>query len=146
MTFFLDYFFYSKFLLIYLLQFFFRKCSRNFFTIKMINDICPWNCIFNFFNHKNVFRQIWSIACSKNVFVFRYSHMITNFKFRILLLTSLPKLIYVLSSTSIGFILVVLCFVLLYSCCIHLLYHLICQSTHFLILKSCACRSCALLS
>ena len=67
------YFFYPKFLLISLLQFFFIKCSNNFFTIEIINNICPWNYIFNFFNYKNLFRTICYISFSKNIFVFRNS-------------------------------------------------------------------------
>ena len=81
MTFFLKYFFYSKFFLISLLQLFFIKCSNNFFTIKIINNICPWNCIFNFTNNKNFFRPIWHVSFSKNIFIFRNSYVIINFKF-----------------------------------------------------------------
>ena len=137
-----DYFFYSKFLLIYLLQFFFIKCSNDFFTITIINNISPWDCILNFFNHKNSFRPIWSIALSKNFFVFRYSQMITNFKFRIFIIKFFTKVKYVLSLTLIGFILIVLYFLLLYLCTISSSLSIY----TFLILKSCICRSCSLLS
>ena len=30
-------------------------------TIKITNNMCPRNSIFNFFNHKNFFRPIWSV-------------------------------------------------------------------------------------
>ena len=75
-TFFLDYFFYPIFLLISLLQFFSIKCSNNFLTIEIINNICPRNCIFNFFNYKNFFRPIWCVSFSKNIFVFGNSYIL----------------------------------------------------------------------
>ena len=37
------------------LQFFFIKNSSNRFTIQIINNICPRDCIFNFANNKNFF-------------------------------------------------------------------------------------------
>ena len=83
-SFFLNYFFYTKFFFICLLQFFFIECSNNLITglyDPWSND--PWDCIFNFFTHKNFFRPIWSIAFDKIVFVFLYCYIITNFKFRI---------------------------------------------------------------
>ena len=70
-------------MLISLLQFFFIKCSNNFFTIEIINNICSWNSIFYFTNNKTFFRPVWCVSFSKNVFVFWNSYMITNFKFRI---------------------------------------------------------------
>ena len=82
-TFSFKYFFYAKFLLISLLQFFFIKTFSNFFTIQIINNISQKNCIFNFTNNKNFFWPNWSISFSKNVFMFWNSNMITNFKFRI---------------------------------------------------------------
>ena len=112
--FFLKYFFYSKFFLICFLQFFFIKCSNNFFTIEIINNISPRNCIFRFTNNRNFFWLVWSVSCSKNVFIFWNSNTVTNFKLRILSLTSFLKSIYVLPVTSIGFILIVLWTVLVY--------------------------------
>ena len=76
-------FFYSKFFLISFLQFFFINTSNNFFTIKIINKISPWNCFFNFFNYKNFFWTIRNISFCKNIFILRNSNIITNFKFRI---------------------------------------------------------------
>ena len=49
------------------LQFFFIKWSSNLFAIKDINNIYPWLGIFNFFNHKNLFRPIWSVTFYKNI-------------------------------------------------------------------------------
>ena len=71
---------------------------------------------FYFTNNKNFFRPVWWCASfSKNIFVFRNSYMISNFEFRIFIINFFLKLIYVLSLTSTGFILVVLWNVLLYS-------------------------------
>ena len=74
--------------------------------------------IFNFFNHKNFFRTIWSVTFYKNIFIFWCSNNITNFKFRLLLLLllsiSLLQLIYAFDFTSTGFILFALWYVLLY--------------------------------
>ena len=66
------------------LQFFSFKASSNWLTIQVTNHSCPRNCIFNVANNKNFFWPNWSISFSKNVFLFWYSDMITNFKFRIL--------------------------------------------------------------
>ena len=92
MTFSCKYFFYSKFLLISLLQFFFIKCSNNFFIIEVINSIFPWNCIFNFTNNKNILRPIWCISFRKNIFLCRNSYEITNFKFRIFFMNFFLKI------------------------------------------------------
>ena len=54
--FFLYYFSNSKLSMICFLQFFFIKRSKNFFIVRITNNICPWNSIFNFFNQKNFFR------------------------------------------------------------------------------------------
>ena len=45
--------------------------------------------VFNSFNYKNFFRPIWSV--NKSFFIFRYSYMITNFKFRIFLIIFFVK-------------------------------------------------------
>ena len=82
----LYYFFNSKLFLICFLQFFFVKVSNNFFTIKITNNICPWHSVFNLFNHKTLFRLTWNVTFSKNVFIFIFCNMITNFKFRIFLI------------------------------------------------------------
>ena len=57
---------------------FFVKRSDNFLSIKVTNNIRPWHCIFNFFNHKKLFRSI-----CKSKFIFSYFSIIINFKFRI---------------------------------------------------------------
>ena len=63
----------------------FVKCSNNFFSIKIINNICPWHTSFVFFNHKNFFRLIWIITFYRSIFIFLYSNII-SFKFRIFIL------------------------------------------------------------
>ena len=84
--------------------------------------MCPWNCIFNFFNYKNLFRPVWCVSFSKNIFVFINYNTITNFEFRLLVITFFLKIniyiyiyIYILYLTSTGFIFIVLRYVLLYS-------------------------------
>ena len=89
---FFNYFFYPKILLISLLQFFFIKCSNNFFAIEIINSICPWNCVFNFFYYKTFFRPVWCVSFSKNIFVFRNSYIIANFKYRIIIINFFFKI------------------------------------------------------
>ena len=71
----------SKFFLICFLQFFFVKFSSNLFSFKIINNICPRNSTFNFFNQKN-FWATWFVTFYESIFVFWYSNNITNFKFR----------------------------------------------------------------
>ena len=93
-------------------QFFFVKCSNNFFPVKIICNICLRHSIFNFFNQKNFFRPIWSVTFCKNVFIFWYSKNITNFKFKIFI--SLLESICILDVTRIGVILILLWYVLLY--------------------------------
>ena len=102
----LYYFFYSKFCLICSVQFFFIKRSNNFFTVKITNNTSPWHIFFNFCNQKDFFMPIWSITFCKNIFVFRYSNMLTNLGFSLVFFLS--KSIYVLDFTSTGFILIVL--------------------------------------
>ena len=63
-----------------------------FFTIEIINKICSWNYIFNFTNNKNFFRPVWCVSFSKNVFVFRNSSIIANFKFRIFIINLFLKI------------------------------------------------------
>ena len=131
-TFSLYYFFHYKLFLIWYLQFILVKRSKIFFSFKMTNNICPRNSVFNFFNDKNFFRPIWNIAFCKNVSVFRYSNYITNFKFRILIISFLTRFNICAWFSLTIFILIVLWYVLLY---LLTLYHLIYQYTHFLILK-----------
>ena len=97
-----------------LLYFFFIKHSNNFFTIKIINNICLWHSIFNFFTYKNFFWPIRSIDFCKNVFVFWYSYLISNFKFRIIAITFFIRVNTRIIFSLTGFILIVLWYVLLY--------------------------------
>ena len=73
------------------LKLFFVKDSNNFYTIKILYEICPRHCIFNFFNSKSLFRPIWNVTFRKNVFIFLYSLIITKFKFRIFIIISIIK-------------------------------------------------------
>ena len=111
------YFFYSKFCLIYLFQFFFVKRSNNFFTIKIANDVSG-TLFFTFLNTKNLFRSIRNKIFFENFFehffIFWYSYMITNFKFSIFLIIFLSESIYVLNFIFTSVILIVLWYVLLY--------------------------------
>ena len=70
-----------------------------------MNDICPWYCIFNSTNHKNLAKA------------FLYFDILTwsqTWNLESWSLTYLPKSIYLISLTSISFILIVLWYVLLY--------------------------------
>ena len=102
-------------MLISLLYFFFIKCFNDIFTIEIINNICPCNCIFNFFNYKKFFRPIWCVSFSKNIFVIRNSYMMTDFEFRIFIINFVFKINICIILTSTGLILIVLWCVLLYS-------------------------------
>ena len=97
------------------LQFFFIKCSKNFFTIKITNNKCPQSSVFNFFNYKIFFKPIGIISFSKNAFIFLLSNMITNFEFRIFITNFFTKINICIILTSTCFILIVLCYVLLHS-------------------------------
>ena len=67
------------------------------------------------FIQKYFFWPIWNIAFCKNIFIFRYSYIITNFKFRnLLIIFFISKSILVHYFTSAGFILMVLWYALLY--------------------------------
>ena len=70
---------------------------------------------YNVFNQKNFFRPICSVTFCKNVFIFWYSYMMNNFSLGSSSLFSTPKSKYVFDVTSIGFILIVLLYVILYS-------------------------------
>ena len=59
---------------------FFVKYSTNLFSIRIVNNICPWHSIFNFLTHKNFFRPIWSVTFWKNIFIVQYSNKMANFK------------------------------------------------------------------
>ena len=98
-------------LLICHLQFVFIKRFNNFFSNNSFWHICSWNSIFKFFNNKIFFRSICRVTFCKNIFLFWYSYMVTNLKFRIFLRS---KSIYVFEYISTSFILIILCYMLLY--------------------------------
>ena len=92
-------------------QFFFVKYSNNFFTVKIINNMCPQHNIFNFFNLKTSSDQFGVQTISK---IFLYFDILTispisNLGF--LLLISLLDSIYVLGFTPTGVILTVLWYI-----------------------------------
>ena len=118
---------------------FFVKCFNNFKTFKI--TLIPQNSIFNFCNHKTFFKPIWNITFSKNVFIFWYSYMITNFKFRIFFVILFYRNQYICLDLhqKVSF----------WMCSdindwIFKLYYLIYWYTHYLILNSHACRFCSL--
>ena len=111
--FFLYYFFHPKLCFIFLLQFFFIIGYNNFFAIKIFYCICPWNSTCNYFNYKN-FRLIWNVTFCIKVVIFWYSYVITTWKFRIFIIILCIKVsIYAL--LYVGFTLIVVWYVLLYS-------------------------------
>ena len=64
---------------------------------------------------RNFFRPISRISFSKNVFVFSYSYMMTNFKSRVYIITFFTKVKICIILYINDFILIVLWYVLLYS-------------------------------
>ena len=68
------------------LQVLFIKCCNNFITIKMFCHMFPLYSVFNFFKNKHFLRPIWTVAFWKNIFIFCCSNMITEFKFKILII------------------------------------------------------------
>ena len=62
----------------------FCKMFQQFFVVKFINNVSLGQSSFNFFNHKNFFRRIWSITLSKHISLFRYFNNTTHFKFSII--------------------------------------------------------------
>ena len=112
-TFYFNYFFYPKFCLIYLLQLFFVKLSKNLFTVLITNNICQRNSVFNFSNNKNLIWAIWFVTFCINIFIFQYSYMVTLNVVSFLLFIT-PKSIYVLGITPNSFIIIVLWYVLSY--------------------------------
>ena len=107
-----NYFFYSKLFLVYFLQLLFLKFPNKFFTVKITNNMCTRNNIFNFFNQKIIFRITWNVTFWKNVFIFLQSFMLTKLDLRssllLLLLLLLSKSMYVIYFTSTESILNVL--------------------------------------
>ena len=45
--------------------------------------MCPRQSILIFFSKKNLFKPMWNVTSLKNVLIFLYYYIITNFKFRI---------------------------------------------------------------
>ena len=83
------------------------KQIYKFTNLLIIRNLLLFT-IFNFFNRKNFFWPIWSVAFCKKIFIFWYSHVVTNFKSRIFSLFSTSASRYVLDLIPIRFILIVL--------------------------------------
>ena len=88
---FFRYFFKSKLFLICFLRLYFVKRSSDFFSVKITNNRFLRYSVSEFLNNKNFFRLIWKIAFCKNIFVFWYYNIITNFKFRTFLIILFMK-------------------------------------------------------
>ena len=84
----LDYFFNPKFCLNGLLELFFIAFSNNLFMVEIAYSVGPWHIIFYFLDLKDFLRWIRSVVFSMIVRVFWYSHMVTNFEFRIFVIMS----------------------------------------------------------
>ena len=89
----------------FFLQFFFVKRSNSFFSVRIINNICPWHSMLNFFNHIIFFRPIWNIPFAK---FFLYFDILSVLNLGSLWLISLLESINIFGFTSTEFILIVL--------------------------------------
>ena len=65
------------------LQLFFVKCSKNYFSFKISNNICPQDSVFNFFSHKYFFGLISNTAFLQKCFSILIFQQYHHFKFRI---------------------------------------------------------------
>ena len=93
---FLNFFSYTKFLLICFFQLFLIKWSNNFFTIEIINNICPWNITFNFTDYRNFFREQFRVyVLGKTCLYFDILSWSPTWNLGSLLLNSLLQSIYV---------------------------------------------------
>ena len=61
----------SFFRFFFFFQFFFVKSSNNFFSVKIINKMCPRYSVFNFFNHKKFFKPILYLIFFIKIFCIR---------------------------------------------------------------------------
>ena len=114
--------------LICFLQFFFVERSNNFSAIKISNNLSPRHRMFDFFNHKEFFRPVWKVTFCKKIFVFWYFSMVKKSKFRaFFIFFSIKVNIHILFVIRFHSNCSMICIVV---------YHLIYQYTHFLILKS----------
>ena len=93
---------------------FFVQCFNNLFSVKIINKICPRHSIFKCFNYKNFLRPIWSVTLEKTFSYFDILTISPILNLGYLSLNFLLESVYVLDFTLTGFILIVLCYVLLY--------------------------------
>ena len=89
-------------------SFLFINRSNNFFSIKIISEICPWLNILNICNHKNFFRPIWRVNLFKKRLYFNFITMSLTFILGPLSLISLLESVCVLDFTLTGFILIAL--------------------------------------
>ena len=87
-TFIRNYFVSSKLCLICVLQFFFMKWNVPIISspLRSLLTYVHRTVVFNFLVTKKFFTPIWNVAFCKNVLIFRYPNMITDFKFMIFLI------------------------------------------------------------
>ena len=111
--FFLDYFFNSEVYVTGLLTLFFTECSNNLFIVKIAENACPCHSIL-FSWSQRLFQNNLSVALCKNIFLFWYFHMVTNFKFRISVITlnTMPNLRKWLNIGRLHFYCCMICFVI----------------------------------
>ena len=111
----LNYFFYPKLFLSVFCNFFQKKGSSNFFTIKITNGICPWSIFFSIFVIIKISSdRFGAYTLTKMFFYFDTLIWSSALNLGFLYLLFLPELIYVLFLTSAGFILIVIWYVLLH--------------------------------
>ena len=108
----------------------------------IINNKCPWKCVFNFFNHKNLFRPIWSVNFCKFFFLILdlYFDILTLqpiLNLGPLLWISLLEPIYEFDFTSISFILIVLWYISFHLLTIPSNLYIFYRYRYFLKLKPC---------
>ena len=107
-----DYVFNPEFVLVNLLQLFFKKYSNNFFTFKISSNVFPCYSVRYFLDHKYFLTLTWNVAFCKKFFIFWYSHMVANFGFRIfvIMLNTIFNLLLWLNISSFHFYWSTLCF------------------------------------
>ena len=106
--------------------FFFIKWPENCFTVEISNN-------FTFFNQKDILIPILSIVLCKNIFVFWYSYMITDFKLWVFAIM-LNTIIYIPDLTFTGFILSVLWYMLFCSSRLSFVFQCHCHATMILLI------------
>ena len=123
-----------------LLKFPLVKIPYNFFTLKIFNNITPRYNVLNIFDHRNFFRSTLCVSFCKNIFVFWYSHMLSNFQPKILIIFLNIK-VNIAMHPNLGQFHLRLFYDM--RCRICQLFHAACWFTHSLIPQSYACKFCS---